>query len=188
MRKGFLDFFLITVVGVVACSMLLAASGLAQSQNQRSSSAEDPLKRFLQEYVGNRRTRNGEPALYFAAFVDLRDDGAQEVVVYLIGPEWCGSGGCTTLILAPKDSSYKVITKITISRPPIRVLTSKSNGWHDIAVRVQGGGITRAYEAKLSFNGKTYPRNPSTLPARRLVKKIAGEVIVPFPVKGTPID
>jgi hypothetical protein len=84
------------------------------------------------------------------------------------------------LILIPKRSSYTVVTRITSTRLPIRVLTTKSKGWHDIAVRVQGGGIMHPYEAKLSFNGKTYPSNPSTPPARRLAQKVAGEVVVPL--------
>ncbi len=187
MRKGFLGFLLTMGPVVVACCMLLAAGCIAQSQDQQSLSPEDPLKRFLQKYGGTPGSGDDNTTLYFSALVDLKDDRTQEVIVYLMGDDWCGSGGCTTLILAPKDSSYKVVTRITITRPPIRVLTTKSYGWHDIAVRVQGGGIASAYEAKLSFDGKTYPRNPSTPPARRLVEKVPGEVVVPFPVKGTPI-
>jgi hypothetical protein len=187
MRKGFLGFFLTMVLLVVACCMLLAAGCLAQSQHQPRSSPEDPLKRFLQDHGRTPGAPDDETALYFPAFGDLKDDGTQEVIVYLIGNNWCGSGGCTTLILAPKDFSYKLVTKITISRPPIRVLATKSNGWHDIAVQVRGGGIMHAYEAKLSFNGKKYPSNPSVPPARRLVEKVAGEVVIPLTGKGTPI-
>jgi hypothetical protein len=138
---------------------------------------EDSLKRFLQDYVGS--SANDKTTQYFSAFVDLKGDGTHEVIVYLSGDGWCGSGGCTMLVLAPKDFSYKVLTNIPITRPPIRVLATKSNGWHDLAVRVQGGGIARAYEAKLSFNGKTYPTNPSVPPAQRLPKNEAGEVVVP---------
>lgn len=185
MRTGFIDFFLIMVVA--ACSGLPTASSRAQSQDQPSSAPEDPLKGFLQDYVGLPGSRDGNTTSYFSALIDLKGDGTREAIVYLMGDDWCGSGGCTTLILAPQGSSYKVVTKITVTRPPIRVLTTKSNGWHDIAVRVQGGGIARAYEAKLSFDGKTYPRNPSTPPARRLIQKVAGKVVVPSAAKGTPL-
>ncbi len=187
MRKGFLDFFLMIVATVVVGFMLLVACCLAQTQHQRSSIQEDSLKRFLQDYVGTPSSADNKTTLYFSAFVDLKDDGTQEVIVYLTGDGWCGSGGCTMLILAPKNSSYRVVTKIRITRPPIRILTTKMNGWHDVAVRVQGGGIMRAYEAKLSFDGRTYPSNPSSPPARRLVEKAAGEVVVPLAGEGTPL-
>jgi len=168
--------------------MFLAASSLAQPQLKPSSGQMDSLKKFLQNYVGN--SDDERTTQYSSAFVDLRDDGTQEVIVYLTGDGWCGSGGCTTLVLVPRDSSYTVVTKIIIVRPPIRMLVTKSNGWHDIAVRVQGGGIINAYETKLSFNGTTYPRNPSVPPARRLAEKVAGEEVVPITAlteKGIPL-
>ncbi len=88
------------------------------------------------------------------------------------------------LILAAKDSSYGVVTKVTITRPPIRVLTSTSNGWRDITVWVEGGGMEPGYEAELRFDGKTYPRNPSVPPARQLTRKVAGEIVVPESAEG----
>jgi hypothetical protein len=188
MRKGFLNFLLMTVAVVAFGLMVLASTCLAQPQHRLSSDQVNSLKKFLQNYVGN--SDDDRTTEYSSAFVDLRDDGTQDVIVYLTGDGWCGSGGCTTLILVPKDSSYEVVTKITIVRPPIRILVTKLNGWHDIAVRVQGGGIIKAYEAKLSFNGRTYPRNPSVPPARRLVEKVAGEEVVPITAlieKGTPL-
>ena len=187
MRIAFRDFFLIMVVIVVAPCMFLVAGSLAQSQHQPSSSPEDPLKRFLQDYVGIPRPSEDDTTRYFSTFVDLKDDGTREVVVYLTGGDWCGSGGCTTLILAPEDSSYKIVTKITVTRLPIRILTTKTNGWHDLTVRVQGGGIARSYEAKLSFNGKSYLKNASMPPARRLIQKVLGEVVVPLSAKGVAI-
>jgi hypothetical protein len=137
--------------------------------------------------VGTPSSDETKTTQYVSTFVDLNDDGTQEAIVYLTSDGWCGSGGCTTLIVAPEGSSYKVITKITITRPPIRVLTTKSTGWHDIAVGVHGGGIMHAYEAELSFDGKTYPSNPSMPPARRLLEKVAGEVAVSATEKATPL-
>ena len=90
---------------------------------------------------------------------------------------WCGTGGCTTLILAPRDSGYELVTKITITRRPIRVLDSKTNGWRDLSVIVGGGGIS-PYEAKLPFDGKTYPSNPSMPPALRIDAETAGKVVL----------
>ena len=144
------------------------------------SSVEVSLRRFLQTFDRDKRTQ------YVAAFQDLNGDGTPEAIVYLMG-NWCGSGGCTTLILTQEGSAWRIVTKITITRPPIRVLANISHGWHSIAIWVQGGGIQPGYEAELLFNGKTYPRNPSVPPARRLEEKLAGEVVIPTELKGVSL-
>jgi hypothetical protein len=160
----------------------------AQSQRNPTSQQERSLKRFLQDYAGAPGAVVDRKTVYFSSFVDLKDDGTQNAIVYLAGNSWwCGSGGCTTLILAPRGSSYRIVTRITITRPPIEVLATKSNGWHDIAVQVQGGGIMRAYQAKLSFNGRTHPSNPSIFPAKRLENKPAGKGVISITSGGTPL-
>jgi hypothetical protein len=165
------------IAALVAALALLQTTSLAQQQYPPGSKQEISLKSFLQNFVGD--APEAKTTEYSYALVDLKDDGRHDVVVYLTSDGWCGSGGCTTLVLAPYDVTYKIITKIIITRPPIRILNTKTNGWHDIAVQVQGGGIIRAYEAKLSFDGRTYPSNPSALPARHLEKNAPGKVIVP---------
>ena len=138
-----------------------------------TAEATESLKSFLRTLDTDRTAR------YMAAFRDLNGDGIQEAIVYLISNQWCGSGGCSTLILAPDNGSWRIVTNIRITRPPIYVLSDVSNGWHSIAVSVQGGGIQAGYEAELQFNGSTYPNNPSVSPARRLTAKPVGEVVIP---------
>ena len=185
MRKR-LDKFCLMIAAVVVFGLAFLVTGcLAQSQHQPSSKPEDSLKRFVQNYVGS--TADDKTTKYFPAFVDLRDDGTQEAIVYLTEDSWCGSGGCTVLILAPANASYKLVTKITIAQLPIRVLETKSHGWHDIAVWVQGGGIQPGYDAKLSFNGNTYPKNPTVPPAQPLKDKVPGQVVVSEASEGKPL-
>ncbi len=117
------------------------------------------------------------PGKYIIAFVDLSRHGGREALVYLTGQEWCGSGGCTLLVLAPDGPSYRVVTKVTICWPPIRALESRSFGWRDIGVGVRGGGVPRG-EAELRFDGRSYPTNPSTLPAARSARAPAGRTII----------
>ncbi len=174
----------IVALTAVVCSALLVATCLAKAQRKPDatpSAAEESLKRFLQTVDENKKTR------YVAAFRDLNSDGTPEAIVYLIGTKWCGSGGCNTLILTRDATSWRIVAKITITRPPIRVLTKTSNGWRSIGVWVQGGGIQPGYEAELRFDGKTYPRNPSVPPARRLKGKPAGEVVIASAQDGTPL-
>jgi hypothetical protein len=146
--------------------LAVLATCLAQAQQNPD------IKPFLQ------RLDHGKTTRYVAAFRDLNGDGTPEAIVHLVGNEWCGSGGCNTLILTREGDSWRVVTKVTITYPPIRVLAKTSHGWHSIGVWVQGGGIQPGYEAELDFDGKTYPRNPSVPPARRLEGKPEGETVV----------
>jgi hypothetical protein len=116
---------------------------------------------------------------YFDSYFDLDGDGKDEAIVYIIGPDVCGSGGCETLIFALHGTEYKMISRIGLSRPPIIVLSKHSNGWRDLAVFVAGGGILPGYFAKLQFDGKAYPDNPTVDPAQPLKSKPAGAIVIP---------
>lgn len=101
---------------------------------------------------------------YRLAVADLDGDGAPEVLVYADGPQWCGSGGCVLYILTPQAQGYRIVTRLTVVRPPIRVLTTRTRGWSDLGVLTAGGGVRRSYEARLRFDGRSYPRNPTVAP------------------------
>lgn len=126
-----------------------------------------------------------ETTRYVAAFVHLNDTDKEQVIVYFTDQHSCGSGGCQTLILDRQGSSFRVVTSLTIVWPPIRVLNTKTHGWHDLAVWVSGGGIRPGYEARLRFNGSTYPRNPTVPPAQPLTGTVAGTVAIPASAEGT---
>jgi hypothetical protein len=126
----------------------------------------DRLERYLRAYVAHEAVTSSRPTRYAAAFTSLSNHGRPEVVVRLSEGGWCGSGGCTTLVLADEGETFKVVSKITITQLPIRVLDSTSHGWRDLGVTVSGGGVQKPYEATLSYDGRTYPANPSVLPAR----------------------
>ena len=149
-----------------------ATPGFVLAQADRSQD-DQSVRRFLQSFDSDLKDR------FVAAFADLNEDGRPEAIVHLMSNDWCGSGGCTTLVLVRDGDSWRLLTKITITRTPIRVLTTKSNGWHNITVWVQGGGVQPGYEAELRFDGKKYPTNPSVPPARPIVGKDQGKVLIP---------
>ncbi len=104
-------------------------------------------------------------ARYDAAAVDLDDDHRPEILVRATDADFCGSGGCTLFVLTPSGARYRVVTRMTVTRPPVRLLTSVTHGWRDIAVRVSGGGITRPRDVRLQFDGSSYPTNPTMVAA-----------------------
>lgn len=135
------------------------------------------MRAFLQTFDAELKDR------FIAALADLNGDGNPEAIVYLTSNDWCGSGGCTMLILKQDGDSWRLLTEVSITKPPIRVLGKKSNGWRDVGVWVQGGGIQPGFEAQLRFDGKMYPANPSTAPARPLMGKVSGETLIAPPAR-----
>jgi len=186
MLKQILGFCLIVAAGWIANSASPASAIKAQSA-ALTSMHENSLKLFLQNYLRKPLSDDDKTIRYSVAFVDLNGDGKEEAIVYITGRRWCGSGGCVTLILKRKDDSYGVVSRITITRPPIRVFAHATNGWRNLGIWVQGGGINPGYEAELCFDGNSYPRNPSISPARRLQTTEPGEVLIPSTEKGMPL-
>ena len=154
---------------------------LATSQQslKATHAQEASLKSFLVNYFSDKHSPPDETTRYSASFVDLNGDGQPEVVVYITGDQLCGTGGCNLYILSTQNSVYRVVSHTTITHLPIRVLPTRTNGWSDLSVVVVGGGIREGYHAKLSFNGKRYPRNPTIPPATHLPQKSIGTVLIP---------
>lgn len=166
------------------CGTLMTATCLGQDRVSQDAAADGVLKTFLQNYLKSGSSGFDKTTRYSAAFADSSGAKVPEVVVYVSGRAWCGSGGCSMLILRPDRVSFTVITRTTITRPPIRVLQTATNGWHDVGVWVQGGGILAGYTAVLSFNGKAYASNPTVPPARRLAGDSDGEILIPKSAAG----
>ena len=129
------------------------------------------VRAFLQKHIGWGASAERNLRYSFAQ-ISLDGKSPQQVFVYLAGSGWCGTGGCTAFLLEPKGDSFTVIDRFTLARLPIRILPSTTNGWHDIAMPVQGGGITDEHMTILKFNGRAYPSNPSMAP--KLAEKLAG--------------
>jgi hypothetical protein len=174
----------IPIALVLLGSSLAISAGFTQAK-QKSSVTDTPneesVRKFLQTKSEDKETR------YIAVFRDLNGDGTPEALAYLVGNEWCGSGGCNLFILRKQADSWRVVTSVTITHPPVRVLNQTANGWHTLSVWVAGGGIREPYEAELRFNGKKYPGNPSVPPARRASKGEEGEEIIHSFAEGKPL-
>ena len=153
--------------------MMSCVSYAALQANDGIPLMETSIRRFLQNWDED------DELQYILAFYDLNNDGKNEDIVYLTSRKWCGSGGCNTLILEQNDDSWEIISRTTLTRPPIRVLKSISKGWHSLSVWVQGGGIQPGYEAELIFDGKTYPMNPTIPPAQKVVGESTEKELIP---------
>jgi hypothetical protein len=163
------------LVGCAIICLLLVGSFCA-AQEQPSSSVTLALRRFLQKKFPDDKML--QMLQFRATGVDLRDDRGHEYIVYLTGKNLCGSGGCSMLILAPNHHGFTVVDRTTITHVPIRLLPTKTLGWRDLGVFIAGGGIAPGYIARLRFNGRSYPGNPSIAPAVPLRGQVAGQIIL----------
>lgn len=111
------------------------------------------------------------------AEADLNADGRLETFIYVRDPDRCGTGGCNLYILSPDARGHRVVANVTVTRPPIVLLPTSTNGWRDVGVTVAGGGTREPYMARLRYEGGRYPSNPTVSPARPL-GRATGEVLI----------
>lgn len=121
---------------------LTACANLHETQEAKLSAA-------ISEY-----TDQASPE-YRHAFVDLNGDGIEDAIVLLRGMQWCGSGGCTMLIMQGSDPGYAFLSRSTVTNEPIRVSRARSDGWRALVVRSNGKDRT------LRYQDRGYPLNPS---------------------------
>ena len=86
--------------------------------------------------------------------IDLNEDGKNEIFINFFTRYFCGSGGCTLLLL---DANLKPITKFSVMNPPLFVEKTKKNGWSILLIK--DSGVFK----ELSYNKGKYPSNPSIL-------------------------
>ncbi len=121
------------------------------------------IETFLRTAVEARGGEDPE-ARYAVAFFDLNRDGRDEAIAYLLSRSSCGSGGCLTFVLTPAANGYRMVGRMTVSRTPIRLLATSTNGWRDLSVAYSGGGMAPG-AGRMRFNGTRYPGNPTVAPA-----------------------
>jgi len=145
------------------------------------------VRAYVQRYLAGSGVdaTSRRQARYIARTIAI-GGGRSEIVVYIVSPDVCGSGGCTVLVLVPHGRSYATIGEISVSRPPIEVLSTRHHGRPDLAVFVAGGGILPGYEAIVPFDGTQYAENPTIPPASRL-RGPQGRVLIGPDDTGAPV-
>jgi hypothetical protein len=144
---------------------------------------EAAVKAFLVEHLSEGGQYEVGPANVAMASIDLNADGSDEVIVYLMGQYWCGSGGCNAYVLEASGDSYAIRMETSVTQTPIGVLETSTNGWADLFVSVGGGGMPGG-QVTLAFDGTAYPDNPTTDGAPG---KLKGEVLIDADDRGVPL-
>ncbi|KLE35070.1 hypothetical protein [Aurantiacibacter luteus] len=163
-----------TKLAAIACCLLVAGCSPGEEGEPMASASatttaaptavavstrEEDIDRFLLHEYPEAGTIS-----YALAWNDLNGDGAQEAIVYPVGPYFCGTGGCNLLVLTQAGPMWSKVGDTSVARTPVTVLESASHGWKDLAVPVSGGGAPTG-RVVLSFDGKSYTENASMAPA-----------------------
>lgn len=153
---------------------------------------QDPIanKRHAEAVVNMLITEDGDRAqsnTVIAGTADLDGDGKEEILAYIMGPSYCGDGGCQLRIfkfeeIAGNGMAFTPIAKMTVANLPIGMFESKTNGHADLAVTVRGGGGSSGV-SKVPFDGANYASNPANAPAK-LSKEPSAMIISGDDVQG----
>lgn len=122
-----------------------------------AQSVEESVINFLKT---DKNYASSESRNFIYNAVDLNDDGKDEYLVGLMGMDWCGSGGCTMLVLT---NNFKLNTRMTVVEYPVYVGapggSEVTKGYSNIYIENRDGTVS-----KMAWNGAKYPTNPSVAP------------------------
>lgn len=119
----------------------------------------EKLRTFLREYLkDDMATMPAEERRFSFYETDLNDDNKNEYFIKLPESKYCGSGGCTFLLVG---NDMKRINRFTVTRAPIYIEREKKNGWKILVVagRQKDKFVHLEWDAKA---GK-YPSNPTVV-------------------------
>jgi hypothetical protein len=108
-------------------------------------------------------------ARYVHAATDLDGDGRDEVLVYLMGTFFCGTGGCNLQVYRSTAGGYALVSDVPISRLPVVVAETRSNGWRDLW-RLESGGGAPSTRVRHGFDGERY-REKERIPTEQGLPK-----------------
>ncbi len=142
--------------GKVVDSAKTATTESGYNPDTTDNATAEKLKLYLQDYLKNDLPSLETSDRQFSFYtIDLNNDKKNEYFISLSGRAFCGSGGCTFLLLS---SDMKLINRFTVMRPPVFRSAAITSGWNDLILKSGNGKfIHLKWDAKA---GK-YPSNPS---------------------------
>jgi hypothetical protein len=141
-----------------ALFILLLVPGFAfAAPIKRMSVQEGQFRRWLVHYLSDDPDdQDLQNLVYGYAFTDQNGDASDEAIAWARDANACGTGGCNLDVFVHGRSGWRLLSSTTITRPPIKVLSTRSHGWRDLSARQAGGGIEPPFEAWLRFNGRNH--------------------------------
>jgi hypothetical protein len=126
----------------------------------------DPSDAQLDESV--RKTLANMQAPVYSGYefrrIDLNKDGRREALVLFKTPYgyWCGTHGCTMLVMEAHNDHFTLHSSIQPVRAPVYSTDTETNGWRDIIIRVSGRW-DEAKDVAAKYDGTKYPLDPADI-------------------------
>lgn len=174
-RSGDSDFIVNSNIPIENTALIITL----KPKNTRKINSS--LVSAIKNSIGNNLSNFFDKVEYFAAEVDLNSDGTKEVIVYTASPR-CGAWECPVDIFKKSGSGYHLIGKTAAAsnEAQIAVLSSKSNGWLDVATLVYNSQEMKSNWKLHKFNGSEYKntfQNLTSTPSQIILRPNRGSGI-----------
>lgn len=125
----------------------------------------DVLARSIAAYVSE--AKGPANSQYEFTRIDLDADGRREGIVMMKNPHqfWCGIHGCRMAVFQASDDGFALRSEIAPVRGPLTVSETRTNGWRDLLVMVDGRTGWERKQVALRYDGAAYPAQPAFQPA-----------------------
>jgi hypothetical protein len=120
--------------------------------NQWSQKERQTLLRYIRDAEGEEK----QAQYVTVSLADVNDDGEKEIFVQVFGSSyWCGSHGCTLMILQEQKGEWKRVLN-TKEHQEVVMLNTKNHGYCDIAFIDSFDKFSKKKIAIWRFEGKYY--------------------------------
>jgi hypothetical protein len=90
---------------------------------------------------------------YYYNYVDLNDDGSNEIFVVVSGPYTSGTGGNSALWVVENGGQLHVNQDFTLVNTPVIISDKITNGVHELVIPYYGGGAESQYKILTCSDG-----------------------------------
>ena len=123
-----LDYAEMAVQPTQSNSQMIRGISLEDVQYIPAETASDPV---LEQAIRNLgfhsypSSPGARPDSYYYNRIALNGDDLLETLVYLVGQSFCGTGGCSLIILQRVEDEYQLLGKLPVTREPVIVTNEK---------------------------------------------------------------
>lgn len=96
---------------------------------------------------------------YYYNYVDLNEDGKDEIFVMVTGPYTSGTGGSMALYLTGEKGNLTVAQKFTVVNEPVIISNEVENGYHVLVIPYNYLG--KQIYSVLKYQNGAYPNTPN---------------------------
>ena len=99
-----------------------------------------------------------ETTHYFYNYVDLDDDGVNEIFAIVSGPYTSGTGGSSAIWVSNQAGKLHIIQDFTLCNSPVIISETKENGFHQLIIPYYGND--KSQYSVLSYQDGEYVNVP----------------------------